>query len=174
MPFKRVQRSRHCRSNDNDDKATKPPQLVAQRMLRDAEDYVEGARQLVASQKGAIILKWKGPIYHLLCHAIELTLKAYLAASGVPITTLANHIRHDLELAFRCAQKHGFAPFDAGFCEIVQWLAPYHRDHSFRYGKAHGYVTHPEPSPVADIITNTIKAVEPYVHRQYDKINQGR
>jgi hypothetical protein len=57
MPFKRVQRSRHCRSNDNDDKATKPPQLLAQRMLRDAEDYAEGARQLVASQKGAIILK---------------------------------------------------------------------------------------------------------------------
>ena len=174
MPFKRVQRSRHCRSNDNDDKATKPPQLVAQRMLRDAEDYVGGARQLVASQKGAIILKWKGPIYHLLCHAIELTLKAYLAASGVPITTLANHIRHDLELAFGCAQKHGFTPPDAGFGEVVQWLAPYHRDHSFRYGKAHGYVTHPEPSPVPDIIANTIKAIEPYVHRQYEKINQGR
>jgi hypothetical protein len=139
-----------------------------------AEDYVEGARQLVASQKGAIILKWKGPIYHLLCHAIELTLKAYLAASGVPITTLANHIRHDLELAFGCAQKHGFTPPDAGFWEVVQWLAPYHRDHSFRYGKAHGYLTHPEPSPVADIITSTIKAVEPYVHRQYEKINQGR
>ena len=105
---------------------------------------------------------------------IELTLKAYLAASGVPITTLANHIRHDLELAFGCAQKHGFTPPDAGFWEVVQWLAPYHRDHSFRYGKAHGYLTHPEPSPVADIITNTIKAVEPYVHRQYEKINQGR
>jgi hypothetical protein len=161
-------------ASTDDDETTKPPQLVAQRMLREAEDYVEGARQLAASQKAAIILKWKGPIYHLLCHAIELTLKAYLAASGVPITTLANHIRHDLELAFGCAQKHGFTPPDAGFGEVVQWLAPYHRDHSFRYGKAHGYVTHPEPSPVADIIANTIKAIEPYVHRQYEKINQGR
>jgi hypothetical protein len=60
------------------------------------------------------------------------------------------------------------------FVEVVQWLAPYHLDHSFRYGKAHGSVSHPEPSQVADIIANTIKgAVEPYVRRQYE-INQGR
>jgi hypothetical protein len=143
-------------------------------MLRDAEDFVESARQLAALH-GGIVYKWPWPIYHLLCHSIELTLKAYLAASGVPITTLANHIRHDLELAFRCAQKRGFAPSDAGFWEIVQWLAPYHLDHSFRYSKAYGSVSLPEPSQVADIIANTIQgAVEPYVHRQYEKINQGQ
>jgi hypothetical protein len=155
-----------------DNEAAKPPQLVAQRMLRDAEEYVEAARRLTALS-GPVILKWNGPIYHLLCHSIELTLKAYLAASGVPIKTLADRIGHDLERAFRRAQKLGFAPPE-GFSEVVQRLAPYHRDHSFRYGKAHGYLTHPEPSPVADIITNTIKAVNPYVHHQYDKINQGR
>ena len=159
---------------DTDDEIAKPPQLVAPRFLRDAEDYVESARQLAAPQ-GGIVYKRSGPVYNLLCHAIELALKAYLAASGVPITTLANHIRHDLELAFRCAQKHGFAPSDARFGEIVQWLAPYHLDHSFRYGKPHGSVSHPEPSVAAEIIANTIKgAVEPYVHRQYDEINQGR
>ena len=157
-----------------DDEIANPPQLVAPRFLRDAEDYVESARQLAALQ-GGLVRKWVSPIYQLLCHAIELTLKAYLAASGVPITTLANHIGHDLELAFRCAQKHGFTPSDAGFWEVVQSLAPYHLDHSFRYGKPHGSVTHPEPSKAAEIIANTIKgAVEPYVRRQYDEINQGR
>jgi hypothetical protein len=151
----------------------KPPQLVAPRFLRDAEDYVESARQLAALPGG--IRKWVSPIYQLLCHAIELTLKAYLAASGVPITRLANLIGHDLELAFRCAQKHGFTPSDARFWEVVQSLAPYHLDHSFRYGKPHGYVSHPEASKAAEIIGNTIKgAVEPYVRRQYDEINQGR
>ena len=160
-------------TDDNDDEATKPPQLVAPRFLRDVEDYVESARQLAALH-GGIVHKWPWPTYHLLCHAIELTLKAHLAASGVPIKTLANHIGHDLELAFRCAQKHGFGPSDAGFSEVVQWLAPYHRDHSFRYSKADRSVSLPEPSQVADIIANTIKgAVEPYVHRQYDEI-QGR
>jgi len=150
------------------------PRHVAPRFLRDAEDYVESARQLAALQ-GGIVRKWVSPIYQLLCHAIELTLKAYLAASGVPITTLANHIGHDLELAFRCAQKHGFTPSDARFWEVVQSLAPYHLDHSFRYGKPHGYVTHPEPSKAAEVIANTIKGtVEPYVRRQYDDINQGR
>src|SRR5262249_57582345 len=104
----------------------------------------------LAALQGGLVRKWVSPIYQLLCHAIELTLKAYLAASGVPITTLANHIGHDLELAFRCAQKHGFMPSDAGFWEVVQSLAPYHLDHSFRYGKPHGSVTHPEPSKAAD------------------------
>ena len=112
------------------DEIAKPPQLVAPRFLRDAEDYVESARQLDALH-GGIVRKWVSPIYQLLCHAIELTLKAYLAASGVPITTLANHIGHDLELAFRCAQKHGFTPSDGRFWEVVQLLAPYHLDHLF-------------------------------------------
>ena len=161
-------------ASTDDDEAAKPPQLVAQRMLRDAEEYVEGARQLAAPH-GGIVHKWAWPSYHLLCHAIELTLKAYLAASGVPIKTLANHIGHDLELAFRCAQKHGFTPSAAGFWEVGQSLAPYHLDHSFRYGKPHGYVTHPEPSEVADIIASTITGVvEPYVRRQHDEINQRR
>jgi hypothetical protein len=163
---------RSALAHTDDDEAAKPPQLVAQRMLRDAEEYVEAARHLTALS-GPIILKWDGPIYHLLCHSIELTLKAYLAASGVPIKTLADRIGHDLERALRRAQKVGFFPPD-GFSEVVQWLAPYHRDHSFRYGRAHGYLTHPEPSPVADIIANTITALTPYVHHQYDKINQGR
>jgi len=157
-----------------DDEIDKPPQLVAPRLLRDAEDYVESARQLAAQRTGGIILKWPSPTYQLLCHAIELTLKAYLAASGEPITTLANHIRHDLELALRRAQKHGFT-CDARFREVVQSLAPYHLDHSFRYGKPHGYVTHPEPSEVADIIASTITGVvEPYVRHQHDEINQRR
>jgi hypothetical protein len=44
-----------------------------------------------------------------------------------------------------------------------------------RYGKPHGYVTHPEPSEVADIIASTITGVvEPYVRRQHDEINQRR
>jgi hypothetical protein len=103
---------------DTDDEIAKPPQLLAPRFLRDAEGYVESARQLAAPQ-GGIVYNRPGPVYHLLCHAIELALKAYLAASGVPITTLANHIRHDLEVAFRCAQKHGFAPSEARFGEIV-------------------------------------------------------
>jgi hypothetical protein len=142
-------------------------------MLRDAEEYVESARRL-AVPHGGIVHKWAWPCYHLLCHAIELTLKAYLAASGVPIRTLANHIRHDLELAFRCAQEHGFAPSDAGFLEVVQRLAPYHLDHTFRYGKAHGFLSLPQQSKVADIVANMIKAIEPYVRRQYDEINRGR
>jgi len=158
----------------NDDEIAKPPRLVAPRLLRDAADYVESARQLVAQRTGGIILKWPSPTYQLLCHAIELTLKAYLAASGEPITRLANHIRHDLELALQCAQKHGFT-CDTRFREVVQSLTPYHLDHSFRYGKPRGYVTHPDPSEVADVIASTIEGVvEPYVRCQHDEINRSR
>jgi hypothetical protein len=56
----------------------------------------------------------------------------------------------------------------------VQLLAPYHLDHSFGYGKAHGYVTYREPSKAAEIVANTIKgAVEPYVRRSTTRSVKG-
>lgn len=111
------------------DQTAESPQLVANSFIRDAEEYVENARQLIAAQGRGTrkIMRSYPSIYFQLSHAIELALKAYLAASAVPIETLRDRIGHDLELALRCAQRHGFAPPE-GFSELVQRLAPYHLD----------------------------------------------
>jgi hypothetical protein len=145
----------------SNDKTAKPLQLVAINFIRDAEEYVKAARQLVAAS-GSIRNKWPSPTYFLLGQAMELTLKAYLAASGVQIKTLHNRIGHDLKRAPRRAQRHGFVP-TARFAELEQWLAPYHLDHSFRYPKAQGTLSLPLASEAAEIIADAVEALEPYV-----------
>jgi hypothetical protein len=139
---------------------SKPAQLAAARFIHDAEEYVESARQLVSVKGGT--RKWPSPIYFLLSHAMELALKAYLAASGVSIGTLRRRIGHDLKLALRRAQQHGYVPTDA-FTELVQWLAPYHLDHFFRYGKGSGWHQFPVASETAEIIADAVKAIERHV-----------
>ena len=142
---------------------SKPLQLVAAGFIDDAEEYVESARQLVAIKGGT--RRWSGPIYFLLGHAMELALKAYLAASGVSMGTLRRRIGHDLKLALRRAQEHGYVPTDA-FTELAQWLAPYHLDHFFRYRKGNGSHQLPAASEAAEIIADAINAIERYVREK--------
>src|SRR5262245_38912836 len=111
------------------------PQLLAIGLIQDARAYVECARLLGHHQSGAA--KYVQPTYFLLCQAIELALKAHLAASGVSKKTLRNKIGHKIDAALRYARRFGFAPADDRFPELVQWLAPYHLDHSFRYRKGY-------------------------------------
>jgi hypothetical protein len=146
-----------------------PPQLLAPRFIDDALTYVEAARRL--DQLFPIAKKFAFPVYFLLCHAMELALKAYLAASGVPAKTLRNKIGHDLGQALRDAKSHGLAADDR-FQELVSWLAPDHLDHSFRYRRAAGFVRYPSAAEAADIIEGTARAIEPYVrakHIEYQK-----
>ena len=81
------------------DDAVKSPQLLAIRLIHDAEAYVECAQLLDKVQGGAP--KFHSPTYFLLCQSIDLTLKAYLAASGVSAKTLRDQrMRHNIELLF--------------------------------------------------------------------------
>jgi hypothetical protein len=146
--------------------AKKPPQLLAIAFIQDARAYVECARLLGRHHQG-VTAKYVQPTYFLLCQAIELALKAHLAASGMPKKTLRNKIGHNIDVAFRHARRFGFAPADDRFPELVQWLAPYHFDHSFRYRKGDGFHQLPRASEAAEIIHNTVEVVEPYVRRQY-------
>ena len=92
------------------DDAVKSPQLLAIRLIHDAEAYVECAQLLDKVQGGAP--KFHSPTYFLLCQSIELTLKAYLAASGVSAKRLRDQrMRHNIELLFRYARRcFGLAP----------------------------------------------------------------
>lgn len=113
-------------------------------------------------------------MYFLLCHAIELALKAHLAASGVPTRTLrGKRLGHKIDVAFRYARRcFGFVPPDHRFPELVQWLAPYHLDHLFRYRRT-GLLQLPLASEAAEIIQNTIAGIEPYVRQQFIKTQNG-
>jgi hypothetical protein len=149
-----------------------PPQLLAVRQIDDALTYVECGRRL--DQLIEVPKKFAFPAYYLLCHAIELALKAYLAASGIPGSTLRNEIGHDLGRALKDAQTLGLSPVDDSFPELVSWLAPYHLDHSFRYRKAWGFVRLPPAAKAADIIDNTARGIEPYVRSKFVEYKKQR
>jgi hypothetical protein len=63
------------------DETAKPPQLLAIGLIKDAQAYLESARQLSQLTGGAV--RFFPAIYFLLCQAMELALKAHLSASGV-------------------------------------------------------------------------------------------
>jgi hypothetical protein len=148
-----------------DDQTAKSPQLLAIGFVQDARAYVESARILYGVHGGAP--RFSGPTYFLLGQAIELVLKAHLSASGVSTRTLRHRIRHDIALAFRYARRYfSFAPADVRFAELVGLLAPYHRDHSFRYRKT-GYRQLPLASETAEITLNTVDGVAPFVRGQF-------
>jgi hypothetical protein len=148
-----------------DDQTAKSPQLLAIGLVQDARAYVESARTLASLHGRAP--KSSAPMYFLLGQAMELVLKAHLSASGVSMRTLRHCIRHDIALAFRYARRcFSFTPADERFAELVAWLAPYHRDHSFRYRKS-GYRQLPLASEAAEIITNAVDGVDPFVRRQF-------
>ena len=149
------------------DLTAKPPQLLAIAFVQDARAYVESARTLARVHRAA-----HPPTYFLLGQAIELVLKAHLSASGVSKKTLSSkEIRHNIDVLFPMARDDfGFVPADDRFPDLVRWLAPYHRDHLFRYRKGNGELAPPYAfSEAAEIIHKTIGKIELYVKKQYGK-----
>jgi hypothetical protein len=156
----------------------KLPQVLAINLIQDARSYVDCAQVLDEHQHelGKVFdphqhplgPPHKAPKYFLLCQAMELALKAHLAASGVPERTLrSKKIRHNIDVAFRYARRcFKFVPTDNRFPDLVRWLAPYHRDHLFRYGKGNKWLHLPPASETAEIILKTVAEVDLYVRSQ--------
>jgi hypothetical protein len=127
------------------------PQLVAICLIHDAGSFVECARLVDQHLKGGVPTypRFSSPVYFLLCHAIELALKAHLAASGVPTRTLrSKKLGHKIDVAFRYARRcFAFAFADNRFPELVNWLAPYHQVHVFRPEKPGVLICHSHQRP---------------------------
>jgi hypothetical protein len=98
---------------------------LAHNYLDDAEAYLSAAKQLDGHASHF------SPKYFLLCHAIELALKAYILGQG-GTEKEAKKIRHDLTAAWSRAVALGF-PSSTELETIVRLVAPPHRDYSFRY-----------------------------------------
>jgi hypothetical protein len=146
--------------------------ILRERSVQDAKAYVESARMLdsASTEASGGIARFSSPTYFLLCQAMELVVKAHLAASGAPKRVLRNDIGLDIALAFRYARRcFSFTPADPRFPTLVRWLAPFHLDHSFRYRKT-GLVRLPLASEAVEIIGKTVEGVNPYVRQQFFKM----
>jgi hypothetical protein len=95
-----------------------------------AKSYLDAAKHL-AENTG---LGFDAPIYFLYCHAIELTLKAYLRAQGARLDELKS-FGHALPLLLERALAQGLdqgasAENEAAILELVD---VYNQGHEFRY-----------------------------------------
>jgi hypothetical protein len=135
-------------------------ELLAVGFANDAEAYIGAARQLEDFSSF-------GPRYFLFCHALELLLKAQILATGADKDELFE-IRHDLEKAYSRAIELGYSPVDDRVRQIVIWLAPYHKDNTFRY-KETGYLIVPRAEDLLTIFKSMHLEIETTVRRAYLK-----
>jgi hypothetical protein len=140
------------------DGSLRDPNLLAAAMLTDARLYLKAARALSHEQT-----IWS-PLYFLLCHAIDLILKSYLASQGATQSELKGSLGHDLLKTYARARKRGFTPSDVRTAEIVRWLSPFHKELVFRYRSGRsGFTQLPDPNELADVVSNLIDQVDPIV-----------
>jgi hypothetical protein len=115
--------------------------------LTDAEAYTKAAVELNGLDKWGMT----SPTYFLLCHAMELLFKAYILASGGDAKELRDpDVRHNLAELCKQAQTLSLKT-DKEIEVVVAMLAPYHRNHSFRY-RDPGYKTFPGTEVVIDVL----------------------
>jgi hypothetical protein len=141
------------------ERAVSRPEHIAVGCLTDAQSYFHSATVLDAMEDGLVHI---APIYFLLCHTIELLLKAYLLSNGVDARELQkSHIRHQLKELGKASQDKGLNLSEHSIA-IIDMLAPHHENHSFRYRKT-GFKSFPLPSEIRKAIAEVLQTVGPVV-----------
>jgi hypothetical protein len=148
------------------DKEFSTPQVKAIGTIDDALSYIEAARLLDEATKPRYHHYWP-PIFFLLAHATELILKAYLYIEGRRDKDLKSvDVRHNLTKLLDMAQAAGFQPAHESFAEAVEWLAPYHQEHRFRYRRP-GLIRLPKPDILAQILAETAAPLKAMIREKY-------
>jgi hypothetical protein len=138
-----------------------PRGALAMAMLTDARSYLIAARRLAAGDLRGVLR----PTYFLLGHALELAIKAFLAAKDVSDDELERKIGHDLKRAYRKALKCGLHEGQEHRA-LVDKIAPFHKGLSFRYRKL-DFDSVPEFERCAAITDAVTSAIEPAIMHTY-------
>lgn len=113
-------------------------------LLRFAEEYRLAATLVV---KGADPPEHSSPAFMLIGHSIELSLKAFLLARGIPIDTLSKRpYGHDLDRLLADSLRlriDRLVPLYDFHREAIALTSPVYRKHEFRY-ITNGFRTLPE------------------------------
>lgn len=126
--------------------------------------YKTGQHAHAAHDSDTLRLQFKGPLYYLYCHALELAMKAFLRAKGMSSAELRGPaIRHSLlNLWKECLTRQLALDFATQnkVGEVIRLLTPYATDHEFRYVRT-GFNTLPTLDEVRDAAAELIEAVRP-------------
>jgi hypothetical protein len=133
---------------------------LATSYIGDARAYLRAAKTLDSMRDRQ---SHEAPIYFLLCHAVELLLKAFILAKGGDSKALKRfEIRHKLDELHARAKSLGLVGSDH-FSKVVEWLAPFHQTFAFRYSDPAGYTQYPNASDVAVAVEEVMAEVFPQV-----------
>ena len=129
--------------------------------LTDAKAYLKAGNAL--SQSDVDIFS---PVYFLLCHGIELSLKAFILASGGSERELMKQdTRHHLNALRDRARALGYQPANEKTDEVIDMLNPYHSNHSFRY-RDPGYKRFPNIADTIEVLASMLDEISPVVWRK--------
>lgn len=137
-------------------KLPQPPEWYAGDLLQRAKEYLRACQQLKAGETNKDLLY---PAYHLVAHATELSLKAYLAASGVTSKHLREKLGHKLGKLYRAAQGRGLPPIEQ-LDLVVDQLEDLNEEQSLRY-PAYFIQVAPRPEDYADVVEKLLSRIGP-------------
>lgn len=101
--------------------------------------------------------------YYLICHALELGLKAFLRAQGIKIDVLRN-LKHNLEKILTMAKKEGLASICPAFSEYEKDIIKINEDYSikgFEYTVLGGTGSYPPFNNIYDSVELLLKDIWP-------------
>ena len=135
-------------------------------VFHSAESFLLAAQLLQnAEESEELSLRFDLPIYHLYCHALELTMKAFLRTKGYSEELLASRkFGHKLQVLWdACVDEglHSHQVTDAVIADIIEMLDPFAASLEFRYRKG-GKVTRPMIGAVESAVVDLMVAVEPH------------
>lgn len=124
MSIGKRQRKSVTRSNPKAERV--PLGILSLQLWNEAKAYLLAAETLVRESQVGL------PTYFLPSHALELTLKAHLAAHGVSARELLN-LRHDVQKAYQRAVGFGLIINNQHVPPLVCILSDFHKGFVFRY-----------------------------------------
>jgi hypothetical protein len=103
-----------------------------------------------------------GPKKLLLCHSVELAMKAFLMATGSTLDQVED-LRHDLKkLSNRC-RRSGLVLKHPRAKQVLNMIAPVHKQHLLRY-KEPGGVMMPSDIEFNEFVSSLLEDIWPAIH----------
>lgn len=118
--------------------------------LSEVSSFINAARKL-----DTLAGDWS-PKYYLLCHAVEIGLKAFLLLhKHTPSELKTFAVRHSLKTLAEMARCHGMS-FTARESEIIELIDAVHADHRLRYVKP-GSTQMPQQTELEDFAEDILQ-----------------
>jgi hypothetical protein len=134
-----------------------PPGIFGNRLLERGNEFFRSFEILCGDEKNV------HAAYFLLAHSLELLLKSYLAARGLPKNKLFG-LNHRLRAIYSACEKQAL-PYVEKLNLLVNHIAKMNSNHDFRYPTAYN-LSLPYSQECIEVVRDLIQVVEPTVRRE--------